>query len=621
MSAGRRTAALTLAALAAFVAFAGTSYAHPVSPEGHTTEEQSTEAGPPLDPAKPGFLTLQAGDPWPRVVRELPDVAALPGRDRRRVSLAYFGQLTDFQLADEESPARVEFADQGAASAWRPQEPFHPFAIDFSFRALNAFTGASPHAQGDGTRAPMDLALSTGDQSDNQQRNETVWVRKLIEGGEPLDPNSGVESSYSECGVVGQAALQTREQQGLLADEPVYTGVADNDDQPFDTTAYYDPDQPAGGWEDWPRYGGLLDRAQQAFTPVGLRRGSEPVPTYLTNGNHDGLVQGNEDAIRAFEDIATGCFKPFVPTAPPSNGEDPPPSLLLGAVTGFFVRPDEERRFVDRAELKEIYSAGIQADDHGFAYVDPEENLASNFSATYYSWDAKPGLRFVSIDTVSDGGVIESSSNGNIDNPQWQWLEDELDAAEAQGKVVVLFGHHPIRSLTAQVPDELAAPCTVDDEHGHDVNPGCDLDPRLSAPVHLGDELRALLSAHPNVIAYVAGHTHENEVLACGSEDGCPAGGNWWEINTSAVADWPQQSRLIEVMDNGDGTLSLFGSLLDHASAYALPQATGDASGLTDEQLAALGRAFSFNDPQAAHAPAGQPQDQNVELIVDDPRD
>src|SRR5918992_3710881 len=618
MSAGSKAAALTLAAVAALT---GTSYAHDVSPEGHTTEVHSTEAGPPLDPAKPGFLTLQAGDPWPRVVRELPGVSAVPGRDIRRVSLAYFGQLTEFQLADEESPARVEFVDQGPSSAWRPQEPFHPFAIDFSFRQLNTFTGASPHAQGDGSRAVMDFALSTGDQSDNQQRNETVWVRQLIEGGQPLDPNSGVMSDSPACAPVGKAALKTREQQGLLADEPIYTGVADNDDQPFDTTAYYDPDEPAGQWADWPQYGGLLDRAQETFTPVGLRRGTEPVPTYLTNGNHDGLVQGNEDAIRAFEDIATGCFKPFVPSGPPASGQDPPPSLLLSAITGFFVRPDEERRFVNRTELKGIYSAGIQGDDHGFSYVDPQENLNSNFSATYYAWDPKPGLRFVSIDTVSDGGVVESSSNGNIDDPQWQWLEEELDAAEAQGSLVVLFGHHPVRSLTSEVPDEFAVPCTVDDEHGHDVNPGCDLDPRLSAPVHLGDELRDLLSAHPNVIAYVAGHTHENKVLACGSEDGCPAGGNWWEINTSATADWPQETRLIEVMDNGDGTLSLLGSLLDSAAAYALPPATGDASGFTDEQLAALGRAFSYNDPQATHAAAGEPQDQNVELIVDDPRD
>ena len=46
-------------------------------------------------------------------------------------SLAYFGQMSDFQLADEESPARVEFLDGEPSgfgeAAWRPQEALHPF--------------------------------------------------------------------------------------------------------------------------------------------------------------------------------------------------------------------------------------------------------------------------------------------------------------------------------------------------------------------------------------------------------------------------------------------------------------------------------------------------------------
>ena len=39
------------------------------------------------------------------------------GAQNRRKSLLYFGQLSDFQLADEESPARVEFIDTGPFGA------------------------------------------------------------------------------------------------------------------------------------------------------------------------------------------------------------------------------------------------------------------------------------------------------------------------------------------------------------------------------------------------------------------------------------------------------------------------------------------------------------------------
>jgi metallophosphoesterase (TIGR03767 family) len=614
-----RTAGVALVALAAMV---GGSYAQASSPDGLTTESQSTVAGGPFDPAKPGFLTTQAGSGWSRVVRELAPGMAQAGRDTRRSSLAYFAQLSDFQLADEESPARLEFGDfiPPFSAAWRPQEALNPFGIDYAIRQINNFTGASPVAAGNGSHASMDLALTTGDNADSQQQNENLWVRQLIEGGQPLNPNSGVKSAtYSSCDPVAAVNLKLRELLGLLPNEPVYTGVSDYSDHPFNTTQFYDPDQPAGPWADWPLYGGLLDRAQQTFTPVGLRRGGQPLPTYLSNGNHDTLVQGNAAANAAFELIGTGCFKPFVPAGSLPPGGDPLQALLNG-VTGFNVRPDPARRYVNRPQLKAIYGAGSQADDHGFAFVDPTQNTASNNAASYYAWNPKPGLRFVALDTVSEGGVIGISAEGNLDDPQWQWLQGQIATAEAADELVVVFGHHPVRSLTAQVPDEIAPPCTIADGHGHDVNPGCDLDPRVSLPIHLGADLGTLLSAHPNVIAYVTGHTHENNVLPCAAAGGCPAGGNWWEINTSAEVDWPQQSRLLEVMDNDDGTLSIFGTLLDHSAPFALPAPTANASGFTNANLASLSRAFSLNDPHGSVGAVGQPEDRNVELLVDDPR-
>ena len=615
-----------LVAAAGMAVATGVSYAH----EGHTTEDHTVQTGPPLFPGST-FETLVNGPAAQRVVRTLAGAAAVPGRADRRHSLAYFAQLTDFQLADEESPARVEFADPGANSAHRPQEAFNPWAIDYSFRQLNRFTAASPHAQAGGARAPMDLALVTGDQSDNQQRNETIWVRQLIEGGTPLTPNSGIKGDYAQCSPADRLELQTRETTGQLPDEPTYMGVQDYDDLGYESPDYWDPDK-GTVYHNFPTWPGLMDRAQSlTFTPVGLRRNGAPVPTYVSNGNHDGLVQGNEDAIKAFEDIAVGCFKLAQTSSTLPIRPEPDPNQLFTPGVGFAVRPDERRRFVDRVELKKIYSAGIQADDHGFSFIDPAELTASGFAATYWARDLKPGIRFISIDTVSDGGVVQDSSEGNIDDPQWKWLQKELDRAEADGKLTIVVGHHPIRSLVSDAPDEAAQPCSghydangaysSPDAHGHDANPGCDLDPRNSSPVHQGGDLQAALSAHHNVIAYVAGHTHENKVLACGSDAGCPPGGNWWEITTAAVADWPRQSRLLELMDNGDGTLSLFGTLTDPGAPLAVPANGTSATGFGNDQLGSISHAVTANDPQLGDGTAeGEARDQNVELLVDDPR-
>ncbi len=599
-----------LVALVAATTLMAAAPAQGASPEGFTTVERSIVAGGPLDPAKPSFLTVQQGPGWARVTRELLSGQAQSGRETRRRSLVYFTQMTDFQLADEESPARVEAADSLASGAWRPEEALGPFEINSAIRQIDGFTSASPVQQGSGARASMDFALSTGDNADNQQYNENVWVRQLLEGGQPLNPNSGVKSSYSQCTAISRLALQGREFLGRLPNEPIYTGVQDFGDQTVDTSTFYDPNSPSGRYVDWPRWRGLMDRSEQTFTPTGLRKSGAMLPSYIANGNHDGLVQGNQVSTAFIEEIALGCIKPVVP------------SLEFGSIfeaLTFFVRPDPDRRHVDKAQLKAVYAAGVQRDGHGFGLVEAAQNTASNGAASYYAWDPKPGVRFISLDTVSEGGVIAASADGNLDDPQYQWLRRQIADATAARKLIVVFGHHPIRSLTANVSDETAPACTRNDSHGHDVNPGCDRDPRVSTPIHLGADVQALFNSSPNVIAYVAGHTHENRVMACGAEAGCPRGANWWEVNTASEIDWPQESRLLEVMDNADGTLSIFGTLIDHSATYEVP-AAGTASAFSTEQLSAISRTLSYNDPQAVLGAIGQPTDRNVELLVHDPR-
>lgn len=595
---------------------------------GRTTAQSAIVPGPPLDLAKPSFVTLTAGGPLAaRALRELPRAKAQRGRERRRRSRAYFAQLTDFQLADEESPARLElnWPLLRGSSPWRPQEALMPQTIDFAMRQLNHFTTASPDRGARGRRAPMDFAVLTGDEADNQQQNEVTWVRQLIEGDQTVDPGSG-SRDYTDCNLFEKAALGRRPDDEAQR----YSGVQDYSDYNGGSgdPNFYDPDRPSGPvFTSWPRYPGLMDRAQRPFVAMGLRRGATPVPTYVANGNHDGLIQGNETALASSERVATGCFKHFATNPPQAFG----PAAAFALPTGFAVPPDERRRFVDRVELKRIYGAGTQADAHGFDFVDPVQNRDSGFSADYYAWDPKPGLRVIALDTISEGGAVIGSPQGNLDDPQFRWLQAELARAEAERKLVVVYGHHPIRSLTSGTPDEAAARCTgrygspdgsysgTQDRHGHDRSPGCDLDPRGSSPIHLGDDLARLLSASSNVIAYVTGHTHSNRVTPCGTGAGCGSRGNWWEIATTATADWPQQQRLLEIMDNRDGTISILGTPVDQGGQVAIPPSNASAQGFTDDQLAGIARTFAYNDPKEPKTAAGRLRDGNVELIVKDP--
>ncbi len=610
--------------------------------ESHTTVDQTICAQDPSSSSclptsarnNTDYYRLKTAPGEPYATREMSAApVAQPGRAQRRTSLLYFSQLSDFQLADEESPARVEFldptADQDpsgfAESAWRPQEALHPQMIDRMNHQVNQFAPASPVAQGDGARAQMQLAITTGDSADSQQRNEAAWVVRLLDGG-TLDPNSGSSNpvDYAQCppGTPGPSEASK------------YTGVQDYDDYAEGADPdFYDPDDPRGAFSNWPLYPGLMDKAQQPFSVEGLQ-----VPSYVALGNHDGLVQGNAAANREFESVATGCIKP-VQTSQQFNGlADLNPTALMQLLASdptkvALVPPDEQRQFVSTAQYKALHSPPFssQQDGHGFAFVDPAENAASNGAAAYYAWSPKPGLRFISVNTVGEGGVIsDRSSAGNLDDPQFRWLEGELQEATANNQLIVLFGHHAINSLDNNEPDEAAPPCTgTDDGHGHDENPGCDVDPRVSAPIHLGEPgqrppgdttetLSELLLRYPHVIGFAAGHSHVHQVLAYTRPDGS---GGFWNIKSAAEADWPPQSRLLEVMDNHDGTLSIFNTVLDSAAPTATPAPGTPASGLSVNQLASLNREFAYNDPQKGGGSGeGTAQDRNVELLVRDPR-
>jgi metallophosphoesterase (TIGR03767 family) len=554
---------------------------------------------PPAQPRTTSYATI-GGDPaaaysrlkllpgWKRIVR---DDLALPrsGRLARRRSLLYFAQLTDFQLADEESPARAEVLDIPGSpfeSAWRPQEALEPFTVDEVVRQVNRF-GRSPLRNRRTRRANLALTLTTGDSADNQQVNEVGWVVRLLEGGR-LDPNSGVEGGV--CGALTGPAGEAKR----------YTGVQDDDDV-LESGRFYDPDRPSGAFAAWPRHPGLMDRAQQPFEAAGLVR-----PSYVAFGNHDGTVQGNIHALKALDDIARGCLKPLSVSGIPIIG-----ALATDPLRAIVVPPDPARRFADRPTYKALHATGRQTDAHGFGLVDDDELAASRGAASYYAFSPRRGVRLIAIDTVAEGDRL--SSTGNIDDPQFRWLERELKAVTGRDELIVVYGHHPISSLTNPAFDEDAGSCAQRLVFG----PGCDLDPRASRPLHRGADLQALLLAHPHVVAFVAGHTHENRITAFRR-----GAGGFWGIETASEIDWPIQSRLLEIMDNRDGTLSLFGTLIDHGAALATPASGTPAAGFDRGTLAALGRELAYNDPQVGveDGAEGRPQDRNVELLVRDPR-
>jgi len=215
---------------------------------------------------------------------------------------------------------------------------------------------------------------------------------------------------------------------------------------------------------------------------------------------------------------------------------------------------------------------------HGFT----QHNLDTG--ETWWQTDLTPHIRAFGLDTCNQ----VAGPDGAVPGVQFRWLERELERAQTEQKLVLIFSHH--NSLTLE--NRAQRPGDTEVLHG-------------------AEEFIDLLLKYPVVIGWLNGHTHLNQILAHTS----PTGG-FWEITTASCIDFPQQQQVVEIVDNRDGTMSLFTTVLDHAS----PAVPGTSGSVAD--LASRSREFAANDwAETPMMRRGSPLDRNTELLLRAPFD
>lgn len=339
-------------------------------------------------------------------------------------------QLSDMHVLDAASPARAEWVELEAHDPhWRPllhmHRPYDALTV-FALHAHVATIAASP--VGPATARPYDIAISTGDNIDNAQRNELDAYLAIIAGGVArLDTHgSAQDSSTGEFG-------------------PVWP--------------YWSPD---GAVDDaWRALGYPVVEDFVARTSAPVVSAGIGMPWTSVPGNHDLMLQGTALPTARTDQLATAPAKSlrrpagFTPADPLDHYLDEPHAYSAGPT--FPITAVADRRSIDR---REWVRAHIEAGALGFDDV----NVATGEIDCVIDLDH---VRLILLDTNHPAGDYQ----GSIGTEQLAWLDARLTEVEQHpDRLAVLVSHHGAGSLVNERggrPDRLLGQSLVDVAHRH----------------------------------------------------------------------------------------------------------------------------------------------------------
>ncbi len=326
----------------------------------------------------------------------LPSEAQAPIDEDQFELLVRFVQISDAQIVDEESPARLTWAGSVIPSAWRPQERFSTQLLDGTVRAVNKIHVAKQR---------IDFLIHTGDAVDNSQLNELNWFITALDGG-LIEPRTGPDDRNA-------------------SDIPKAT---------------LDP--------------------HASFIAQGLYRqnihGDLPtIEWYATFGNHDHFAVGVFPIVTNFFGRRVGPLPLFnrLPITAPLE-LDPLGMLTWGLITPAMPGPtptinfpvpipsNPNRRYFTKREFIASHLASTSMPiGHGFSSLAPDRS--------WYSVAPVPGVRLLVLNSASPGFEVPTGiySEGAISTEQIDFLTTELERAQAAKERVIVATHHPSGSL------------------------------------------------------------------------------------------------------------------------------------------------------------------------------
>lgn len=290
------------------------------------------------------------------------------------------------------------------------------------------------------------------------------------------------------------------------------------------------------------------------FADPYYAKGIGNIPYYLALGNHDILYMGFAPINDEIQEAATGnrvvdLFS-FVNAFLGShenrdsyrNGYRDASRVDAPVVAVGETPADSNRMLLGKVgALKVFMNLPGEPKNHG---LDPELVERGWGYFAVYPIPGKP-IKLITLDTNSG-----NFSEAQMDREQFEWFKAEIEKARRANELIIVHSHHSSKNLGGDVKEA---------------------------------EFTAAMTSYSGIILHLVGHGHGSYSRLITNYENK----GYWELMASSTIDFPSQTRIIELVHEGDGIISTYVTNLD---ANAAPDSQVDESRL----WSAARRYFSF---------------------------
>jgi metallophosphoesterase (TIGR03768 family) len=238
----------------------------------------------------------------------------------------------------------------------------------------------------------------------------------------------------------------------------------------------------------------------------------------------------------------------------------------VGTTSAIKIAPDPDRRSLNMNEwMLEFFDTSSNPVGHGFTQTN---NIEKNFAS--YSFEPKSNIpiKIIMLDNTqseqskNDPAPPAGYGNGSLDKARYKWLINELENGQSEGKLMIIAAHVPIGVSTFG-----------SNKNGSWGPDSYKTDPQQPSGQLTDLDLIGTLHNYPNLILWLAGHQHNNQVTAFKSPDPTHPEFGFWEVQTASLRDFPQQFRTFDIVRNTDNTISIIITNVDPAVREGSPAA------------------------------------------------